>query len=464
MQKKDLKILLIIPSYRKIIYENTKIKVGRIDSPILSMAVIAAGLLKNGHTVKILDLNLFDNVQEIILNEISSYCPEFVGITVVTPLFNEMVNICKLIKKYNPDIKIVIGGPHVSSLPEESLLNSEADIAVIGEGDFTIIDIVNNKNLKDIEGIAYKSDGEIKVNVRREQITNLDILPFPTWQLYDLNKYHTSKLMSRKSPAGWIETSRGCPFNCCYCNKSVFGRRFRAKSSERVLDEMQYMLDIGFREIHIADDMFTTDVNRVKEICDGIIKRKLKFPWATVTGIRVDRGDEEMFKKMAEAGCYRIYLGIESGNQSILNLIGKNITLNQVRKTVNMIKKYGMEICGFFMIALPGETEKTIEDTINFACELNLDFAKLTITTPLPATPLFNDLDKNNRIKTKDWSKYNLYLPTNYIYDHPNLEWEIIQKYYNKFYRRFYFRISYILRTLKNAVLHGNLINYIIYF
>lgn len=447
-----MRTLLIIPSFKKVIYENTKIKAGRIDSPLLSLAVLAANITKFGHETKILDLNLYNVPSTILRKEINDFKPQYVGVTFVTPLFNEMVYIANEIKKYGPDTKIIGGGAHASSLPKETLTNSPLDIVVIGEGDFTILDIVEGKNLADIPGIAYKYNGKIIINHPRKYIEDLDTLPFPAWQLYDLRQYKTSKLMVRKNPAGWIETSRGCPFNCCYCNKSVFGKHFRVKTPERVVDEIDYMLKLGFKEIHIADDMFTTNVDRIKKICEEIIKRKLNFPWATVTGIRVDRGDQEMYKLMARAGCYRVYYGIESGNQEILNNVGKKITLEQVKNAVRMAKKAGLETCGFFMLALPGETEKTMKDTINFACELNLDLAKVTITTPLPGTTLYNELEKEERIKTKDWSKYNLYLPANRIYEHENLNWKIIEKYFNKFYRKFYWRPEYVLKRLIKSI------------
>jgi len=458
-----MKVLLIIPSFNKIIYENTKIRAGRIDSPTLAMPVIAANLVKHCHEVKILDLNLYADYA-VLEKAVHDFRPEYAGISFVTPLYNEMKKISKTIKEINQDIEVVIGGPHVSSSPEESLRDSAADVAVVGEGDFTILEIVGKKDYSAIKGIAYKKNASVIVNPARELIKDLDILPFPAWHLCDLKRYSTSKLMAKKSPAGWIETSRGCPFKCSYCNKSVFGSTFRVKSPKRVVDEIEYMLACGFKEIHIVDDMFTTNVKRVKSICDEILARKLKFPWATVTGIRVDRGDQEMFDKLKQAGCYRVYVGVESGNQDILDLIGKNITIKQIKDTIAMIGKAKLEICGFFMLALPGDTEKTMQDTIDMACDLDLDFAKATITTPLPQTKLFEDLKKGNRIKTMDWSKYNLYLPVNELYDHPNLDWKTIEKYFDKFYWRFYFRPSYIIKTFFRAIKRGALLHYAVYF
>jgi anaerobic magnesium-protoporphyrin IX monomethyl ester cyclase len=258
-----------------------------------------------------------------------------------------------------------------------------------------------------------------------------------------------------------METSRGCPYGCVYCNKSVFGRTFRVKSASRVVDEMELMLKEGIKEIHLADDNFTRDMVRAEKICQEIIERGLRFPWATITGIRVDRVNQRLLKKMKAAGCYRVYFGIESGSQRILNNIQKGINLKQVRQAIKWSKKAGLETFGFFMIALPGEELNDIKKTIKLATSLDLDMAKMSVTIPLPATPLYNELEEQGKIKTKNWSEFNLYLPAPAIYDHPNLDWGTIDKYYALFYRRFYFNPRFIAKrllfSLKNRTLISDL-------
>ncbi len=455
---KKPEILLIIPPFRDIIYKDSKVKEAVPASPSLGMASLAAAVLASGGEARILDLNLYDDYEVVLRQTLRDFSPEFAGITFVTPLFGVMRSIAESIKRDFPDIKLIAGGAHASALPEETLASTDLDIIVIGEGDFTLPEIMLGKDLSEIKGIAYKKGDRIFVNDRRPPILDLDALPRPAWELYDVNRYRISDVMARKSPTGWLETSRGCPFNCCFCNHGVFGRNFRPKSPARVVDEIRLMLERGFREIHIVDDMFSTDVDRVKAICRGIINGGLKFPWATVTGIRVDRGDPEMFALMVKAGCYRVYFGIETGSQAILNNIGKGITLEQVRAAVAMAADAGLETCGFFMLALPGETEQTMKETIDFACSLGLDWAKVSVTTPLPSTPLFESLDREGRILTKDWNKYNLYLPMNAIYRHPNLDWDTVNRYFNAFYRRFYFRPRYMARRLFKSLSGGTLL------
>lgn len=458
-----MKILLIIPPFAEI-YKGSKVRAGVPGSPLLGIAAIAGILLKANCDVRILDMNIprfpLKELDEII----SSFEPQIVGITTITPLFVFTMQIAEYIKKLRQNILLIAGGPHASSMPEETLKNSVFDVVVMGEGDFIIDDIIQGRKMSEIKGISYKENGSIKINPPAAVIHNLDLLPLPAWHLYNIKEYKSPKFMAKDNPSGWIETSRGCPFSCCYCNKSVFGYSFRAKSHDRVCDEIKYMLKIGFKEIHIADDMFTTDVDRVKKLCELIIKNDLKFRWATVTGIRVDRGDQEMFNLMKKAGCYRVYFGIESGNQAILDNIGKNITIEKVRNAVGMAKKSGMETCGYFMLGLPGETRKTMEDTIAFSTSLELDWAKASIMVPLPATRIYNELDKAGKIKTKNWTHYNLYMPANKIYEHSNLSWEQIEKYFNLFYRKFYFRPGYIVKRLIKGIADGTIFSDIMCF
>jgi len=461
---KNNKTLLIIPPFRDIIYKDSKVKAGLLGSPALSMALIASDLRSHDLPVRILDLNVHADHQEELRRTLAEYAPGCVGITFVTPLYGIMRRIAAAVKEHDPGITIVTGGAHASAMPEDTLNSTSADIAVIGEGDFTLSKIVGGKDLSEIPGIAFKRAGAVHFTGPAPAIHDMDSLPLPAWDLYDLSKYVSPGFMARKNPAGWLETSRGCPFECCYCNKSVFGRRFRSKSPGRVIKDIRHMLASGFREIHIVDDMFTTDVPRVKNICRSILDEGLDFPWATVTGIRVDRGDQEMFDLMRRAGCYRVYFGIESGDQDILDNIGKKISLEQVKNAVSMARKSGLETCGFFMLGLPGETEETMRKTLRLACDLGLDWAKTSIMVPLPATRIFRELDEAGRIKLRDWDKYNLYLPPEEIYDHATLPWPTINAYFAEFYRRFYFRPSVIARKLASGIRNGTILSDIVSF
>ena len=241
-------------------------------------------------------------------------------------------------------------------------------------------------------------------------------------------------------------------------------RGFATAIMKRVADEMERMLKVGFREIHVEDDGFSTNMRKAKAICDEIIRRGLKAPWTLINGIRVNRTDGELLQKLKEAGCYQAAFGIESGNQEILDRIRKDITKDQVREAVTLTRKVGIETFGFFMLGLPGDTEETMQDTIDFAVELDLDIAKFAVTMPLPGTPLFDEYDEQGLILTKDWSQYLFHDLSNPVYKHPNLSWETIIKYYKKAYRRFYFRPGFAARRVWKGMTSGKIIYDVGYF
>jgi anaerobic magnesium-protoporphyrin IX monomethyl ester cyclase len=450
------KILLVNLPFEKI-YEKTSLKGVAPSTPPLGLACIGGSLLENGHEVKLFDFNIYGTGEFVKILE--DFTPDFVGITFVTPLIREAQKISELVKKINEKIIVVGGGPHCSSFPESSLKEASLDIGVIGEGDFVINEIVSEKDLSQIKGIAYKKGDEIIINERGSFINDLDSLPFPAYSLYEKEKYKVPPAIARKNPVAWVETSRGCVFGCTYCNKSCFGKTFRVKSPERIVEEFAKVKKMGFREIHLTDDGFTTNIKRAKKLCDLLIKSKVNIGWSTITGIRVDRVDFELLDKMRQAGCYRVYYGMESGNQEILNNIKKGITIEQVRKAVELAKKAKLEVAGYFMIGLPGETEETMQDTIKFAKSLDLDLAKASITIPLPATEMFNELDTKGLIKTHDWEKFKFYSTPSTIYDHQNLSWPTIEKYYSKFYREIYLNPKFILKRIKNSFVNKTLID-----
>jgi radical SAM superfamily enzyme YgiQ (UPF0313 family) len=354
------KVLFVIPPSREL-YSRAKVKVAVPERPSLTFATLAAPLLQAGHQVEILDLDIARQPAQELEQKLDEFSPEYVGITCTTPLVYKAKHVASVVKKHNPNTTVIVGGAHPSSLPESTLLDSDLDIACIGEGDFTIAEIVSGAEWASVNGIWYKKDDRVIANPERERITDLDQLPFPAWSLFNLKNYRVPRLTCRKNPVGTMETSRGCVFGCTYCNKNIFGRTFRMKSAKRVVDEMEHMLVVGFKEIHIMDDGFTTDLSRAKQICDLIMERGLKFPWNLHNGIRVDRVDKEFLEKAHAAGCYCITFGVESGNQALLDNVHKGITLEKIRQVFKWTKETGVETMAFFMIGLPGETEATMQ-------------------------------------------------------------------------------------------------------
>ena len=400
-------VILINPAYKDIIYKHARVRVAVPDNPLLNLPLVARPVLDAGYKTEILDLNIGNNSNSFLEERIKSERPRIVGITFTTPLYFEAKRLAGLIKGIRPDTILVAGGVHSTTFPEEVIRESSFDVAVVGEADFIIRDLLTTDDWSNIKGLVFKENGNIVNTGMAAHIENVDDLPFPAWDLYNLKKYNGLSLSNRKIPAGYLETSRGCPYGCIFCNKNIQGNKFRAKSPRRVVDEIEYMLKVGFKEIHALDDAMLTDLQRAELICAEIRKRGLRFPWFPINGVRDDRVNKNLFTKMKQAGCYKVVYGIETGNQEVLDKIKKGIRLQQVRDATRWAREVGFETWGFFMLGLPGETERTLQETINFAKELKLDAVKFDITIPLPGTELFEQWDNQGLIKTRDWSKYN---------------------------------------------------------
>lgn len=450
------RVILINPDYYSDIFTNSKARSAILPGVIpLGLACIASGLIKNNHDVKILDLNILDNPEMQLQKEIRAFKPDFVGITSTTPLIRKAYLIAKAVKQIDKNIFIIAGGPHPSALPREVLTEGDVDCVVKGEGDLAVKSIVENAVTNNSGNIFFKRNGDVSAAVTQEPyIEDLDALPFPAYELFDIKRYRQPRIASRRAPLAYLETSRGCYGRCIFCNKNIHGYKMRMKSPQRVVDEIERALRLGFREIQIIDDIFTADMNRAHKICQEILRRRLKFPWYPRGGIRVDRINLELLKIMKRAGCYRIPFGIESGSQRILNVIKKGITLEQAENAVSLARRAGLETECYFMLGLPTEQEADIKRTIDFAIRLNPDYAKFAITIPLPGTGLFDCMSANQQIKNTEWAKYNFSTSPSEIYHHDNLSWEVIDNYYNISHRAFYFRPGYIFRMFYRSLMN----------
>ncbi|MDD5431436.1 MAG: radical SAM protein [Candidatus Omnitrophica bacterium] len=452
---KKINVLLVVPPTYEDIYGNSFIRAGVNPAYMVLSYPVISGLLRNeSYFVKVADLNATVSPRanfEAILKE-SPW--DIIGFNVTTPIFKKVEEYSRIAKNILPKSTIVAGGPHVSVAAEEVLRSSCVDIAVIGEGDFSFKMVVDGEHLNSIPGIAYLNNGVFNANPS-SNIDNLDDLPMPYMEVLDSKSYVHPRLVSRRNPVASMESSRGCFGRCIFCNKSVFGPKIRFKSEKRVLEEMKYILSLGYKEIHLVDDLFTANLPRAKAICESLIRSELDLSWMPRGGIRVDTVDQELFYLLKRSGCWRVAFGIESGNQAILDKCNKKITLAQIKNAVSMARKAGLETEGYFMLGLPGETEDTLKETLKFSQSLYLDYAKFAITVPLPGTELFEEWDRMKLIKTKDWSKYTFSSKPSSLYEHPTVPWKVLDDFYSKSHRNFYFNFSYIMRRLPKSILTG---------
>jgi radical SAM superfamily enzyme YgiQ (UPF0313 family) len=437
------KALLINPSYFRT-YGSSEGGIAFPVYPILSLSAVGGALKARGHEITILDLSYREydpkTIRELIVRERF----DAVGITATTPLANQMRDISFLVKDISSSILTVGGGAHPSALPFETMKESCLDAVVAGEGDFALADILDGRSLADVPGLYWRRNGEIRSNPAGPLIENLDDLPMPAWEDYppEGNRMVT-RLIARFSPVSTIEFSRGCVFKCDFCgSKNTMGLGYRKKSPERCAEELARLQALGFREVVLVDDIFTSDKEWAAKVCEAIIRRGVKMAWTCTNGIRVDSANPTLFGLMKRAGCYRVYFGFESGNEEVIRAFGKGgrATLSKGLEAVAMARDAGLEPNGFFMVGLSGDSEASMQDTINYARQVELDTMKCGMATPYPGTPMFDSLRRAGRIKTFDWDQYTVYNKADAIYDHPTLTWDTIKRYFDKFYVEAYFK------------------------
>jgi len=346
--------------------------------PHIGLAYLAAVLEENDIQVEILDAQVERLSWKGLEKKYLQSKPDIVGITSLTEMRFQSFKAAKIAKKTLPRSIVIMGGPHASLAAYDTLLNvPSVDTIVRGEGEYTLLEtckvLEDNEDLKSVNGISYREDGEIIHNDHRSLIKNLDTLPFPAYHLLPIEKYNFKLDVPDvgKLPALNVITSRGCPIGCAFCATSkMLGKKWRARSPSNVLDELEYLIKTyGIKAIWFYDDTFTMNKKRVMEICDGIIGKGLNIKFTC--SIRVDTVDKELLRKMKEAGCYSIFYGVESGSQRILDeIIEKRISIEQIKKVSNWLNELGILNNPSYIASLPDETNEELNKTINLMHEL----------------------------------------------------------------------------------------------
>lgn len=416
--------------------------------PPLGLMYLAAYLRKHSdYEVKMLDCQVEQLTKEQIRLRIMQESPNVVGITAMTFTFIDVLKLAKMVKEINSRIQVVLGGPHINVFPEESIKNrSEIDFLVLGEGEVTFKELLDHhttlKDLYQVKGIVFKDGDKIINTGQRELMNNLDDIPFPARTMLPYEKYFS--VVSENKPVTTMFTSRGCPFNCLFCDRPHLGKSFRARSAESVVLEMEVCQNLGIKEIFIYDDTFGVNRQRVLDICAKIQEKELRIDWNART--RVDTVDEEIIIAMKKAGCQRIHYGIEAGTERILKVLRKGITLDQVKKAFAITKKHGILTVGYFMMGSPTETKEDILETIKLTKELDPAFIHFSITTPFPATDLYRQGLEEGILSHDYWQEFAKNPQEDFYprYWEEKLSKEELFVLLRQAYRSFYFRPKYI--------------------
>ena len=465
-----MKVLLVNPPYSLEERYGKKLKHFGGHAEPLGLAYLAAVARNAGYEVEIIDAPIQNHTPESIARKVRDEKIQLVGITMLTPMYSRVKTTVQSIKSESADTVIVLGGAHPTALPEETLLDIENDIVVIGEGENTFVELLQTvdkgTDLPKVKGICYREAGRANRTEHREFEKNLDKFPVPARDLLPMDKYFmTATRIKGSGYCGTVIAARGCPFKCAYCSHP-FGRTFRAHSPERIITEIEELVSkYNANEINIEADTLTIKKSFILLLCDALIKSGLSKRISWTCESRADVLDEEMLRRMKEAGCWQVSVGVESGVDRLLKEIDKGETTAQIEEKIGLIHKVGITARNFFMLGLPTETHLDSLKTIEFAKKLNSDWAQFTVITPYPGTPLFEKLKACGEIRSMEWGNYKTWggwSDTNLPYVAEGRTEEELKYLQQYALRSYYLRPRAIWKHLKNLTSSSKLKNYLI--
>jgi anaerobic magnesium-protoporphyrin IX monomethyl ester cyclase len=431
----------------------------------MGLGYLAGALLAHGYDVDIWDAAVEEDL-ETLDQRLARDPYDIVGISAPTPLIVNAWEAAATAKKHGAIT--ILGGPHLTLMPHESMEKPQVDLVVRGEAEQTIVEIMRALEREqrlfdpaagwgDILGLSWRDlNGKIRHNPDRPLADDLDAIPFPAHHLYKIERYtNLNPLTDGLDPnarAYTIVTSRGCPYKCTYCSKPITGDTWRGRRVENVIAEWRWLVeDLGATEIGITDDIWNLDRERAKALCRALIDNKLNHvPWITIHGMKVNNTDQELFHLMKAAGCRRVGFGVENGDDWMLrHVIKKGQTVDMVRQAFRWAKNAGVQTMGFFIFGMPGETEESMEKTIRLALELDPDLAHFMLAAPFPGTEMWEILEKHGQVFSHDmdWSQVAIQSDKAH-FAFGDLDKETIERKWHEAHRRFYLRPKRIARIV----------------
>ncbi|MHB9023848.1 MAG: B12-binding domain-containing radical SAM protein [Armatimonadota bacterium] len=414
----------------------------------LGIFSLAACLIDDGEEVAVIDAEAQRLSHEDVIEQMRQHAVRVIGITSTTVAFRNARSLAEMCRAALPQVPIVIGGPHMTAMPEATMATGAFDYGIIREGERPFSQLIRylchqQGTLEEIPNLYYVHEGAVHLPTDIEYVENLDTLPFPARHLCpDISRYKPPVGAFRDTPVLSIITSRGCPYRCIFCDNNTFGRKTRFQSAEYVVREIQELIEnYGAREISFLDDTFVLDKTRLHRIFELLEKEKIRFHWTCMT--RVNNLDYETLKFMRDHGCWQIRIGIESGNAAVLEFIKKGITLDQVRNVTRWCSELKIATTGFFMLGHHIDTTDTIEETIQFALSIQLTDIVATINTPIPGTESYMLAHEYGTFDEQDWTSLNYWTPVFVPY---GLSREYLLAKQAELYKKFYFRLPVIAK------------------
>jgi anaerobic magnesium-protoporphyrin IX monomethyl ester cyclase len=446
------RILLVVPP------GTMEEHVGRLSGaagelPMLGLAFIAAALRDQGHEIKIIDYEVNGWPMSRVAGDISDFKPDAVCMTGYITNMRRCASVALISKQVDPKTTVIMGGPQVTIFPEEAFHSPDIDVVVLSEGEIIVRNLMNalgdEDKLTDVKGIWFRRvDGEIQQNEREVLVDNLDIFPAPALDLFDLELYFPPVYIRGKKVAHML-TTRGCPFQCTFCEtKLTFGRSLRFHSIERIVDEIEQLINKGYDGIQFYDDIFTANARRTTELCEEILERGLKFSWMCYT--RTNTVSLELLTLMRRAGCYLISYGIETGDDELLDIVKKNLDVEANRRGIALANEAGIEVAGTFMLGLPTETAEQTQRTIEFALNNPIDYAIFGILEPYPGTEMWLDTKRYGTFDDTGKYQNNLLSENAAVWVPHGRTREELKDAVEQAMQRFYLRPSALYRAVRN--------------
>jgi radical SAM superfamily enzyme YgiQ (UPF0313 family) len=443
----------------------------------MGLGYLAGALLAHGYNASIWDAAVEEDVESFD-QRLARDPFDIVGISAPTPLIANAWEAATIAKRRGA--VTILGGPHLTLMPHESMQRPQVDLVVRGEAERTIVEIMHAL-VKDpgsatdevgsdapllfdseagwggILGLSWRDkEGRIRHNPDRPLAEDLDAIPFPAHHLFKIKRYtNLNPLTDGLEPnarAYTVVTSRGCPYKCTYCSKPITGDTWRGRSVENVIAEWRWLVeDLGATEIGVTDDIWNLDRQRAKDLCRALIDNHLnRVPWITIHGMKVNNTDQELFDLMKAAGCKRVGFGVENGDDWMLrHVIKKGQTVNMVRQAFRWAKSAKLQTMGFFIYGMPGETEESMEKTTQLAMELDPDLAHFLMAAPFPGTEMWEVLEKHGQVfsHNMDWSQLAIQDDKAH-FAFGSLDKETVERKWHEAHRRFYLRPKRIARIV----------------
>ncbi|MFP4055897.1 MAG: B12-binding domain-containing radical SAM protein [Candidatus Brocadiia bacterium] len=429
-------------------------------NPPLGLLYLAAVLqARSDHAVGVVDAMAEGLSYPQLGSRIAEAEPDLVGISAMTFTLLDVVRAVATARQAAPRARVAVGGPHVHLYPRETAALSGVDFALRGEGDLTFLELCDRLDCpsawEEVPGLVFRRDGQLVETPPAPPIDDLDALPFPARHLVPIERY--SSVLAHRRPVTTMFTSRGCPYRCTFCDRPHLGKKFRAQSAARVVDEMAACAAMGIPEILVYDDTFTVRRQRVLDICSGIQRRALDVGWDIRA--RVDTVDPEMLAALRAAGCERIHYGVEAGSDRLMQVLRKGITVEQARQAFRDTRRAGIATLAYFMIGIPGETEADVRQTFELARQLRPDVVHITILTPFPGTAIYHQALEEGVYERDYWRDFALQPRPGFRprYWTRELSRERLEELLVEGYKDFYARPAYVARQLLKVRSWGEL-------